>query len=174
MKLRQVDRREREKLFKLLQFHLRELRRTIGKDLEGDEEVFYPDFALYFQEDRDYRAYFLEHEDQIGGFVLINYAPADEFLGRGTGGKILRIAELHLTPLHRGEGYGQFVFENMLSEAERKRMPLCWEWPKADYVMNKLFERFCHWATKNKAVECEHTEFLRDGIEYKRYLLKAP
>lgn len=169
MRIREVNRREREKLFRLLMEHEKELERLTGGG-EQSSDILSLDLSPYFQGDENYGAYFLEHEDQVGGAVLLHYVPAGE-IEAGRAGKALRIVEFYLTPIHRGEGYCQFVLENILAEAERKRIPLVWDCPKAERIMCKLSERFCHWANMHREVNWSVRDVTYNGIEYKRFML---
>jgi len=155
----------------LLSEYVNELRLLIGADANLPTASLLLNLENYFQDETGTSAYFLQHEGEVAGFVLVRFGPLTEIIGKGGSGKILLAEEFYLTPLHRGEGYSQFVLESLLQEAERRRVPLVWHCPAADKVMNRLSERFGNWAFRHKGLNFRTSEVDLNGIPYKRYVI---
>ncbi len=163
LRLRRVDKSERRKLFSMLQQRLLELEILIGNS--ENYRATLSEVNSYFQ-DEVKQAYFIEHEDEICGFALIEYRSVKAE-------PLIRINELFLTPLHRVEGFTQFILENVLSDAIRRRVPLVWEAPQADKEMVKLYERFCSWAVRHLGCKLDRHEIERYGQPYFRFILRV-
>ena len=171
LELRRVERKEKSRLYSLLSEYVKELRLLIGADANPPSASVLFNLEDYFQDESVHSAYFLQHEGEVAGFVLVRLVPLNELIGKGGSGKILLVDEMYLTPLHRGEGYSQFVLESLLQEAERKRVPLVWHCPVADKVMNRLFARFGNWAFRHKGFNFRVSEVELNGIPHKRYVI---
>ncbi len=169
MTLRAVEKQEKNKLLSLwneYRIELAELTRypELYKDRQIQQEV-----NMYLGGKENHSAFFLEHEGEVCGFIMTEFLQANTSEESDDTGRVLRIRDMYLTPLHRGEGYLQFVMENVLAEAEKKRISIVWNWPIADTVMNKLFERFCRWAVNHRSVNFIKTEVTLNGIPQLKY-----
>lgn len=101
IKLRSVDAAEKARLRGMLSAYLQELNQY------GDVDLNYCFFDSYWT-DRDRWAYFIETEDGVAGFFLVNtWSPS----GKGAD---FALAECYLLPAFRGTGNGKNAFSRLL------------------------------------------------------------
>lgn len=174
MDLREVQPRDRTRLYYMLQAHLHEQAEISGHPQPLTQEVPYPRFNDYVLNEGDRFAYILEHESEIAGFVFCRYQASSEIRVPGLrAGRVLVLTEIYLSPGHRGEGISQFVHEQLLQDAQRKRIPMTWTCLKSDREANRLFGRFCRWAVRTKGFQHQRIEVTdSDGNAGYRYVLK--
>jgi predicted acetyltransferase len=101
IKLRAVDAGEKSQLRDMLSVYLLELSQY------GDVDLNYRFFDSYWS-DADRWAYFIETQDCIAGFFLVNTCSPS---GKGTD---FTLAECYLLPAFRGAGYGRTAFSSLL------------------------------------------------------------
>jgi predicted acetyltransferase len=101
IKVRAVDAAEKAQLRDMLSAYLHELSQY------GDVDLNYPFFDSYWS-DADRWAYFIETQDCIAGFFLVNTWPPS---GKGAD---FALAECYLLPAFRGAGYGRTAFSSLL------------------------------------------------------------
>jgi predicted acetyltransferase len=101
IKVRAVDALEKAQLRGMLSAYLHELSQY------GDVDLTYRFFDSYWS-DADRWAYFIETQESIAGFFLVNtWAPS----GKGAD---FALAECYLLPAFRGAGYGKTAFSSLL------------------------------------------------------------
>ena len=101
IKLRAVDAGEKSQLRDMLSVYLLELSQY------GDVDLNYRFFDSYWS-DADRWAYFIETQDCIAGFFLVNSLSLS---GKGAD---FALAECYLLPAFRGAGYGRTAFSSLL------------------------------------------------------------
>lgn|GEM_PF-6323259 len=174
MDLREAQPRDRTRLYYMLQAHLHEQAEISGRPQPPTLEIPYPGFKDFLLNEGDRFAYILEHESEIAGFVFCRYESSkDAGLPQLQATRVLLLAEVYLSPGHRGEGISQFVQEQMLEAAQRKRIPMTWTSLQADREANRLYDRFCRWAVRTKGFKHRRLDVTdSDGNPCYRYLLK--
>ncbi|OPX22891.1 MAG: hypothetical protein B1H03_03185 [Planctomycetales bacterium 4484_113] len=174
MDLREVEPRDRTRLYYMLQAHLHEQAEIAGHPQAPTQEIPYPGFKDFALNEGDRVGYILEHESEIAGFVFCRYQSAEELeLSELRASRLLVLVEIYLSPGHRGEGISQFVHEQMLEAAQRKRMPMTWTSLQADREANRLYDRFCRWAARTKGFKHQRLETTdTDGNPRYRYVLR--
>ena len=147
IKVRAVDAAEKAQLRDMLSAYLHELSQY------GDVDLNYPFFDSYWS-DADRWAYFIETQDRIAGFFLVNTWPPS---GKGTD---FALAECYLLPAFRGAGYGKTAFSSLLQSR-----PGVWELS----VMSRNFPARAFWQRALATVgvrELERIQF-EDRLVYR-------